>query len=250
MRLDEHLDHLQKHGEGLGAAAAAAGLDARVPTCPEWQVRDLLAHIGRVHRWAAGFVSEQRAEPPGDDAFAQVPSDDGLLDWYAVGHAALIDTLRSAPADIECWTFLPAPSPLEFWARRQAHETTVHHIDVAGAAGTATDVDVDPRLAVDGLDELLLGFFARTRGRLVADPPLTLGVEATDGAAGDAWTVAVRPNDREITRGVARGDCLVRGRAADLYAFLWNRRDDDALTISGDRKVLDVWREKARITWS
>ncbi|KIF71110.1 hypothetical protein HY68_24945, partial [Streptomyces sp. AcH 505] len=29
---------------------------ARVPTCPEWRVRDLVGHIGQGHRWAAGIV--------------------------------------------------------------------------------------------------------------------------------------------------------------------------------------------------
>jgi len=249
MRLAEHLHHLQEHGSGLAEAAASAGIDAAVPTCPGWQVRDLLAHIGMVHRWAASIITDRHTKPPSDEEFPS-PSDEELLDWYAAGHVALVETLRSAPSDTECWSFLPAPSPLEFWARRQAHETTVHHLDAAAAIGSGADVGVDVRLAVDGLDELLLGFFARSRGRLVADPPLTLGVEATDGDPGDAWTVAVRPNDREVNRGLARGDCIVRGRAADLYAFLWNRRGDDALVISGNRKVLDVWREKARITWS
>jgi hypothetical protein len=31
---------------------AAAGLATAVPSCPSWQVKDLLRHTGYVHRWA------------------------------------------------------------------------------------------------------------------------------------------------------------------------------------------------------
>jgi len=50
----------------------------------------------------------------------------------AAGSAAL----SAAPPDLRCWTFLPAPSPLAMWARRQAHETTVHRVDAELAAAS------------------------------------------------------------------------------------------------------------------
>ena len=43
--------------------------------------------------------------------------------------------LRSAPADLDCFTFLPAESARHFWARRQAHETAIHRVDAENAAG-------------------------------------------------------------------------------------------------------------------
>ena len=36
--------------------ADRAGLRAPVPTCPDWTVRDLVAHQGMVHRWAAALL--------------------------------------------------------------------------------------------------------------------------------------------------------------------------------------------------
>ena len=247
MDIEAHVKAIQEHGVGLADAAERAGLDAAVPTCPDWQVRDLLGHQGMVHRWATGFVATG-ATAPDAVPLADAPSDSELLDWFREGHAGLVDAINRAPADHECWSFLPAPSPLAFWARRQAHETTIHRADAESADGK--ELDVDPAFAVDGIDELLLGFYARKRGQLVADPALTLGLRATDANPDDAWSVAIGPDGRDVTRGEAAGNCTVSGTASDLYQFLWNRRPRDAMTIDGDAAVLDLWQEKARITWS
>jgi Mycothiol maleylpyruvate isomerase N-terminal domain len=109
------------------AAALGSGLDAPVPSCPGWAMRDLLAHIGFVHRWVAGYVQNGRTEmvdePDEAGVLAAAPPDYELLPWVAEGHASPVSALLSAPADLRCWTFLSAPSPLAFRARRQAHET-------------------------------------------------------------------------------------------------------------------------------
>jgi uncharacterized protein (TIGR03083 family) len=249
VKVSDYLQQLEAHGLALADAAGHAGLDAAVPTCPDWQVRDLLGHVGRVHRWATSFVGTGRTEPPtGDSELADPPDDDELLGWFRRGHEALVRTLGQAKPDVECWAFLPAPSPLAFWARRQAHETAIHRLDAESATGTVTSFA--PTFAVDGIDELLLGFLSRPRGRLVADPPVSLGLRATDHDAAESWTIAVGPASREVTRGVARGDCILSGPASDLYALLWNRRDIDGLDVAGDRKVLDLWRAKAKVSWS
>src|SRR5947208_6121400 len=41
MDVDQHIDALDEAGTQLATAAETAGLDAPVPTCPEWKVRDL-----------------------------------------------------------------------------------------------------------------------------------------------------------------------------------------------------------------
>jgi hypothetical protein len=40
----EHIAALQRDGQLLAAAARRTGLAAAVPSCPPWQVRDLLRH--------------------------------------------------------------------------------------------------------------------------------------------------------------------------------------------------------------
>ena len=56
-----HIARLRAEGELLAGTAERAGFDAPVPACPGWRVRDLLKHLGYVHRWAAGYVREQHA---------------------------------------------------------------------------------------------------------------------------------------------------------------------------------------------
>ncbi|GAA3164735.1 maleylpyruvate isomerase family mycothiol-dependent enzyme [Planomonospora alba] len=250
METAEHIAALHDAGVRLAAAAARAGLDAPVPTCPGWSVRDLLGHLGGVHRWAAAHVAGARTEPFTDEeeaGFFTAPDGDGLLGWFREGHAALVGTLKGADPDVECWTFLRAPSPLAFWARRQAHETAVHLADAQAAAGDGPP-SFDPAFAADGVDELFGGFLPRRRGRLVSDPPVSLAVRATDHPT--AWTIRVEPERRVVTPGVREADCVVSGPAAELYLMLWNRGSADRLDVRGDRSLLDLWRERALITWS
>src|SRR3954451_6676162 len=103
MTPEQHTAAIATHAEGLEAAAAAAGLDARVPTCPEWSVRDLVGHLGAVHRWAASFVAEARTEPPRNgDGLERAPADDELLPWFHAGHEQLADVLDKADDTVEC----------------------------------------------------------------------------------------------------------------------------------------------------
>ncbi|WP_236238851.1 maleylpyruvate isomerase family mycothiol-dependent enzyme [Streptomyces sp. CC228A] len=246
----EHIKYLTHEGQLLADAAEQAGPDAEVPTCPGWHVRDLLRHTGMVHRWATAFVTE------GDTAYragAGEPDLDGdpLLAWFREGHGALVAALAQAPEALECWTFLPAPSPLAFWARRQAHETTVHRVDAESALGlVAGRSPVDARLAADGVDELLCGFHGREKSRVRTDRPGTLRIRATD--TGDVWTVllsAQAPRTARDAEGPA--DCELSGPAEALHLTLWNRirPGSPAVTLTGDERLARLWRETSAVTW-
>ncbi|WP_344021504.1 maleylpyruvate isomerase N-terminal domain-containing protein [Streptomyces luteireticuli] len=128
MEIAEFVETLRREGRLLANAAEAAGMDAPATGCPGWRVRDLVAPMGAVHRWATAFVTLRRQRPAPLSAVPEMP-DGALVPWLREGHAALVEALGTAPADLVCRTFRPAPSPLAFWARRQAHETTV---DVRG----------------------------------------------------------------------------------------------------------------------
>ncbi|HZF87033.1 MAG TPA: maleylpyruvate isomerase family mycothiol-dependent enzyme [Streptomyces sp.] len=243
METGRYVEILDREGRLLASAAERAGTGAAVPTCPDWQVRDLLRHTGAVHRWAASYVREGHAErrPLGDP-----PDLDGaeLVAWYREAHRRLVDTLAGAAPDVACWAFLPAPSPLEFWVRRQAHETAVHRFDAEAALGGGTPSRVESDFAADGIDELLRGFQARSRSRVRTDEPRMLRVRATD--TDTVWTVRLSPKPPVTTRDASgEADCELSGRAEELYLALWNRLPVPSVT--GDRALADLWRERSAV---
>ncbi|MEU3661831.1 maleylpyruvate isomerase family mycothiol-dependent enzyme [Streptomyces sp. NPDC032940] len=246
MEITAFVETLDREGGLLASAAEKAGAGADVPTCPGWQVRDLLRHTGMVHRWATAFVTEGHTSYHPDGGLPDLDGDE-LVAWFREGHESLVAALATAPADVRCWHFLPAPSPLAFWARRQAHETTVHRLDAESARGGAPS-GIRTDFAVDGVDELLCGMHARPRSAVRTQDPRTLRIRATD-VPGAVWTVrlsAEPPVTDHTDAGTA--DCELTGPAAALYAALWNRRPFPE--VAGDRSLAELWREKSAVTWS
>ncbi|MBB5872524.1 uncharacterized protein (TIGR03083 family) [Allocatelliglobosispora scoriae] len=249
MEIADHIAALRRDGLLLADAAAMHTLDEAVPTTPGWTVGDLLRHIGEVHRWAMSHVAQQRLTKMPTEEEQELTrnwpeGDDELLEWFSSGHEALVFSLETADPGLRCWTFLPAPSPLAFWARRQAHETAIHRVDAESVTGEITPIGAE--FAADGVDELLTCFFGRP-GRLRGDPAYTLGLVATDLPR--AWRVSVGPTV-VVTDGGEAADCVVTGTAEELYLLLWNRRDPAGLDVVGDEAVLTRWRDSAVVSWS
>jgi uncharacterized protein (TIGR03083 family) len=251
MEVPAHIDALRTEGERMASAAVGAHADAAVPTCPEWTVRELFRHTGAVHRWATGYIAGRQREPTRaglDEAAGTMPADDDLSAWLEHGCANLVAALAAAPDDLECWTFLPAPSPRAMWARRQAHETAIHRVDTQLATGTAV-TPCDPAFAADGVDELLTLFVPRRSTTLRADPPATLAVRCTDVAA--SWLLRADTDGVTATRTMSGqdgpGTCTVSGKAGDLYLVLWNRAAADRLHTEGDPAVLHQFADVVRI---
>jgi uncharacterized protein (TIGR03083 family) len=250
MTVDQHLAALAASGAALRGCAEVAGLNTPVPTCPAWTVRDLVSHQGTVHRWAAANLRGDKAHRTSDSQAAARAAAD-LLGWYSDGLAALLETVADTADDVTAMVFLAdAPPPRRFWARRQAHETTIHRVDALaaqlGRRPVAADVELDPVLAVDGIDELLTGFVPRGTDRLTAVEPYTLLVRADD--TGDAWTLRISDGPVVTTREAVDAPAAVfSGTAVGLYLSLWNRADD--LTVTGRPDVLDGWRTNIRIRW-
>jgi uncharacterized protein (TIGR03083 family) len=254
MDVSTHIQALRREGGLMASAVAAAAPDDPVPTCPEWTMRDLVHHLGGIHRWATGYVADARREQWDvdlTDVVGSWPDDGELVAWFGQGCSALVAALEAAPEDLDCWTFLPAPSPRAMWARRQAHETAVHRVDAELATGTAADITaLDPAFAADGVDELLSCFLPRPRSRLRADPPTSLGVTCSD--TGSAWLLTIGAEGVTTTPAAPLDDaaCVVRAAAADLYLALWSRRAPDVLEAEGDGRVLELFLQTVHVRWS
>ena len=259
VEIAEHIDALRDQGALLAGAAERAGLDTAVPPCPSWAVKDLLRHTGYIHRWAARHITECPPNVLDGPSEAEIlrggAPDRDLIAWFLAGHAALVGTLAAADPALECATFMDAPSPLAFWARRQAHETAIHRADAESAVGATPDYPAE--FAVDGIDELIMGFLARDEARLspqqLAGPRQVLAVRATD--TGGSWLVGLTADGRDAAR-VARGGgpagCTLAGPSAGLYQLLWNRCDlaGSGAEVTGDAAILAAWSDGIRVTWS
>jgi uncharacterized protein (TIGR03083 family) len=246
MQLEQHLDGLRRAVDSFATSAGTAGLEATVPTTPDWDVRRLIAHQGMVHRWATGHVLGQDVDA--DAAEAEGLSADDPVAWLRAGADRLASTIEAAPDDLEALVFLAdGPAPKTFWARRQCHETTIHAVDALSAAlgryPRSEDTWVDRELALDGIDELLTGFLPRPRSRLRVDDPMTIAVMPED--ADERWLVAVSDQPPVTARGLGdeEADVVLRGPAVALYLTLWNRSDE----VRDER--LDLWAEGVRVTW-
>lgn len=218
MHRDDLLGSIWRDGLGLAEAAEAAGLDRPVPSCPGWSVADLVWHIGEVHRFWTTVVAEGMTDP-NDYVEPDRPPDTELVAWYREGVDRCVRVLTEAPPDRPVWSWSSA-GEASWVVRRMAHETAVHRWDAEQAAGR--DHDIDPALAVDGVDEFFEHFTVRTAD---GAEPLggTVHLHATD-APGE-WIVeevdAAAP--LAVRREHAKGDAAVRAPAPTLLLALWRR---------------------------
>ncbi len=254
----DHLEAFTEAADRLALAASVSWMGAAVPTCPDWTMLDLLAHAGMVHRWATAAIMGDR-ETMGD---AELMEEEGRTspdppEWLRAGADRLAQVLEQADDDLDAFVFLKeAPSPKQFWARRQCHEMTIHALDAVAARDgrwpSARDVWFGPELAVDGIDELLVGFWQRGKSGPRSATPYAALVHVTDVDA--AWLLEVGPDRTVTTRvdprnlpempGTLAGE--VSGPAVDLYLAVWNRGGE----VEDPAGLLDAWHRQTPITWT
>ena len=244
--LTDLTDRLAADGTLLAVAAEQAGWNAQIPHL-DWTVRDVVVHLGGVHRWATDVV-RTRAQSLDTEAARAVgagPPDDQLSDWFLAGHAALVTALGDAAPDLDAVTFLRAESPLLFWARRQAHETAIHRADVEAATGPITAVP--STFALDGIYELVGGFGAR-RSNAIAQKASMLLDDVEDVVCHRIVFGGERTEIDSYEDMPPPSDVTVRGTASDLYLWLWNR--PSGAEVLGDQTVAQLWRDTVKVTWS
>jgi uncharacterized protein (TIGR03083 family) len=246
MDTEQYLDQLARNSERLADAAAAAGTDADVPSCPGWTVTDLLDHCVRGDHWARAIAeqgkagSTERVLPEDTDPGLQ---GDALVQAFRDGARALVTALSSIGPDSPVWTFSSTNRTASFWQRRRSQETAIHRFDAEVAAGTPTPLDAE--LAADGIDEFLTVFLPRLADNFGDVGNATVHLHCTD-VEGE-WLVARRDGELTVTPEHAKGDVAARGSASDLLLFLWGRTSADALEVFGDVDLLARFRQAIRV---
>jgi hypothetical protein len=117
-----------------------------------------------------------------------------------------------------------------------------------GRLPTADEVDVAPDVAIDGIDELLRGFFTRGRSKLYDGSAYTLAVAPTDAPRRWLVNVAERLTVEPGDPNADAADAAITGTASQLYLALWNRGDEAHAVGRAD--AVERWQATQRVTWS
>ncbi|MDV9177635.1 maleylpyruvate isomerase family mycothiol-dependent enzyme [Streptomyces sp. W16] len=224
------------------AVAAAPDLDARVPTCPDWTLLDLVHHLGTVHRRWAAVVAVGPADSRATTAASEAPRErEALLAWSAESTQQLLGALREFGPDRGCWTWWgdsQSPQTSGAVARHQVQEVTVHTYDAQITLG-------DPRplpeeAALDGVEESLVTCCATTSAW-----PHEPAVVDYHAAEGRSWRVELSAAGARSTRlsattaGESPADASARATAGELVLFLYSRVPVDSVKLEGDRRLFD-----------
>jgi len=252
--------HFRREVEAFEAAARAVGAgDAPiVPSCPEWTMTDLVAHLGGVHRGIIHIVRGGLRDEPdwtdlgmldlpagGEDwpmSLGNTPTlgplPDGMVDWFAAGASALADLFAERDPAEPVWTWSPDQS-VGFWRRMQCIEAAVHRWDAQNTVGTPAPIDTE--LAADAVRQTFEVMAPYRRALLHAAPGQgeQYGFRTSDGAG--AWTVRFDGDTVRLDDAASAGpsDVDFVATASDLALFLWGRLPADRLDLRGNRDAVD-----------
>jgi uncharacterized protein (TIGR03083 family) len=227
-----------------GAALTAAGRTAPgapVATCPGWTVSTVVKHLALVHQWAAGLLRDYPDERPQFPKAPEGISDAELPDFGDAQREVFLAALASSDGDRQVWAF-GQPRPARFWWRRQTIETAIHAVDGTDAAGNRWAVPDD--VGVVGIEEAMDWNLARL---FAATPPewgegRTIHFHRTDGEG--EWLLTIG-NPPKAEHGHAKGDLAVRGPAAQLLLWAWNRPAD--VELFGDAALAEAWGANVKV---
>jgi uncharacterized protein (TIGR03083 family) len=234
-------------------------LEGRVPSCPEWDIADLVRHVGEVYLHKVEMM-RHGAHPEGwpPEVFKQ-EEPVGLL---TRGYGELRAEFAARKPTDASKTWYDPDQTVGFWIRRMAQETVIHRIDAELGAG-ASIAPVSDDLAVDGIDELLKVFVAYAFSKWPED--FTEALENSPGhaflirtdAAADApsvsWLVRTAPEyltveggPGESVAGSAVPDVTVSGTPVDILRWAWNREtpgEASPVRIEGNAEALSELRQ-------
>lgn len=233
------MDHRAGFHDAAGhflEVAASADRGARVPACPEWDVADLVFHLGRLwwrfERIVAGRLTERdQVREVGEP---ERPAAADVVAWAGDQLDRFEDALASLEDDEPVWNFSRTPQVGAWYPRRMHHEAVVHGFDLESAVGEPAAIDAD--VAHDGVDELMT--VLSTAGRRWPDDAPTVTLQVATSAPDGRWAVRLEPGQRGVVVGQdGLADVTVGGGAEAVLLAAWARRPLDTVAVTGDTDV-------------
>lgn len=209
-----------------------------VPTCGEWTLADLGWHLAEVQYFWTHILRVRPADREGYEApnrasVAETPH--RLRSWCA----DLTEQLATADPSEAAWSWHGVDQTVGFTRRRQTQEALIHCFDAVLAVDAASPA-VDPRLAADGVDEMLRIMLGGEHPAFQPDSAV-IEIRATDTE--DIWSVrtgtiggeaAVQVLDTVSSAAADPPSASFVGPALDLDLWLWRRADGQRIRSMGD----------------
>jgi len=218
------------------AVADAPSLDVQVPTCPEWTLSDLAWHIGEGrHAWAATVAAGPATAKATPDVPAMPEDREALTGWLADATGQLLDALRQAGPDGECWTWWgdsQSPENAHSVARHQLQQFAVHTYDAQLTVGTPQPLPVE--IALDGVDEFLHTCVSTTSAW--PHEPAIVDYHLTEG---HSWRFRLSADGARIGPVDGEADASATASASDLVLWFYGREPLGELKLDGDPRVFE-----------
>jgi uncharacterized protein (TIGR03083 family) len=206
--------------------ASEYSLSTPIPSCPEWTLGDLVAHLGAVHHFWTIAV-EQGTTDALEEPSLTYPDDEVLVEWAREQCAHLLHAFARHESLDPCWTWWGSPMTVGAVERHQVQEALIHAWDAANAVGVAFTLPLEP--ASDGIAEFL-----------------AVHAEVVEGALGTrAVTLELEDAATTLWAGTGESVVTVTGTSADILLALHQRVVAPALHVDGDATCWDALRTAA-----
>lgn len=236
----EYVAAVRREGEAL-LTAAGQGLDIAVPTCPDWDVEGLVRHVSRVYNRVLHLVADRVTQEPATRP--ELP-DGEPMDVLRDLLDEIVAALSEVDPDTAVWNWATSePDVAGFWARRMAHESSVHRVDAQRAHGITQPIDAE--LAQDGMNELLdvLAPIVYRRDN-VNGPEGTIVLESSDNGT---WYVELSPRSISRVDVTSVADVTARGTTSALLLAAYGRVPWSTPDVEGDRELLSAWSDVMKL---
>ena len=229
------------------------GKDPETPvaTTPDWNLGELVSHVGQTQRMVATLVGKKLTDP--SEAFENLDNGpanpEKWRDWLTDTSTGVAEAFGSVSDKTPVWDPTGEAKGVLFWSRRLFGEITVHRADAAVVLGNLYEVAPEHAAAAvdDWLETMTSERYEKSRPEFVdaiRETGRSLHFHSTD--TNDGWLVFRTKNRIEMERTTVGTDTHAgaSGPAVDLMLAITRRGPVDEarnLTLHGDRAMLDNW---------